>query len=121
MISIASALAIGSRSAVGREGPIIQMVPRSVRLWARSFQCKLVSGYFGSAGAGARIAATFNTPIGGVLFATQLMLPEIIVNTLLPVAVATGAATFIGRLFFGSRPACTVPTDLAGYRMSPVA
>jgi CIC family chloride channel protein len=65
-----------------------------------------------AAGAGAGIAATFNTPIGGVLFATELMLPEISVNTFLPVAVATGTATFIGRLFFGSQPAFSVPHTL---------
>ncbi len=29
-----------------------------------------------AAGAGAGIAATFNTPIGGVMFAIELMLPE---------------------------------------------
>ena len=65
-----------------------------------------------AAGAGAGIAATFNTPIGGVLFATELMLPEISVNTFLPVAVATGTATFIGRLFFGDQPAFNVPINL---------
>ena len=65
-----------------------------------------------AAGAGAGIAATFNTPIGGVLFATELMLPEISVNTFLPVAVATGTATFIGRLFFGDQPAFNVPLNL---------
>ena len=62
-----------------------------------------------AAGAGAGIAATFNTPIGGVLFATELMLPEVSVNTFLPVAVATGTATFIGRLFFGASRPLTCP------------
>jgi CIC family chloride channel protein len=62
-----------------------------------------------AAGAGAGIAATFNTPIGGVLFATELMMPEISVNTFLPVALATGTATFLGRLFFGAAPAFFVP------------
>ena len=66
-----------------------------------------------AAGAGAGIAATFNTPIGGVLFAIELMLPEISVNTFLPVAIATGTATFIGRLFFGTQPAFEVPQNLA--------
>jgi CIC family chloride channel protein len=65
-----------------------------------------------AADAGAGIAATFNTPIGGVLFATELMLPEISVDTFLPVAVATGTATFIGRLFFGNAPAFNVPANL---------
>jgi len=57
--------------------------------------------------------------IGGVLFATELMLPEISVNTFLPVAVATGTATFIGRLFFGSQPAFSVPLNLAALPNSP--
>lgn len=111
--SLASALAIGSGSAVGREGPIIQIgsafgstlgqiVPMSV-----GQRITLVA-----AGAGAGIAATFNTPIGGVLFATELMLPEISVNTFMPVALSTGMATFIGRLFFGSQPAFAVPANL---------
>ena len=112
--SIASAIAIGTGAAVGREGPIIQIgsalgstLGQIIRMQAGQ-RITLVA-----AGAGAGIAATFNTPIGGVLFATELMLPEISVNTFLPVAVATGTATFIGRLFFGDQPAFTVPANLA--------
>ena len=62
-----------------------------------------------AAGAGAGIAATFNTPIGGVIFAIELMMPEVSTRTFLPVALATGTATFIGRIFFGPRPAFDVP------------
>ena len=97
--SLASALAIGTGAAVGREGPIIQIgsslgstLGQIVRMpaWQR---ITLVA-----AGAGAGIAATFNTPIGGVMFAIELMLPEVSVSTFLPVALATGTATFIGPL-----------------------
>ena len=108
--SIASAVAIGSGAAVGREGPIIQIgsalgstFGQIIRLDAGQ-RITLVA-----AGAGAGIAATFNTPHGGVLFVTELMLPEVSVNTFLPVATATGIATFVGRLFFGSAPAFAVP------------
>jgi chloride channel protein, CIC family len=104
--SLASAIAIGSGSAVGREGPIIQIgaslgqiIPLAA--WQR---ITLVA-----AGAGAGIAATFNTPIGGVLFAIELMMPEVSVRTFLPVALATGTATFIGRLYFGLEPAFQLP------------
>jgi CIC family chloride channel protein len=37
------------------------------------------------------------------------MMPEVSTRTFLPVALATGTATFIGRIFFGPRPAFNVP------------
>ncbi len=43
------------------------------------------------------------------MFAIELMLPEVSVETFLPVAIATGAATFVGRWFFGDAPAFNVP------------
>lgn len=108
--SLASALAIGSGSSVGREGPIIQIgsalgstLGQIIRMPAGQ-RIALVA-----AGAGAGIAATFNTPIGGVMFAIELMLPEVSIDTFLPVAIATGTATFVGRWFFGDSPAFQVP------------
>ena len=65
-----------------------------------------------AAGAGAGIAATFNTPIGGVMFAIELMMPELSARTFLPVALATGTATFVGRIFFGIYPAFAIPDAL---------
>src|SRR5277367_5028236 len=108
--SLASAFSIGSGASVGREGPIIQigaslgstigqLIPMAV--WQR---ITLVA-----AGAGAGIAATFNTPIGGVMFAVELMLPEVSVRTFLPVALATGTATFVARQWLGLTPAFAVP------------
>jgi len=108
--SVASALAIGSGSSVGREGPIIQIgsalgstLGQIIRMPAGQ-RIALVA-----AGAGAGIASTFNTPIGGVMFAIELMMPEVSVETFLPVAIATGTATFVGRWFFGDAPAFHVP------------
>jgi CIC family chloride channel protein len=108
--SLASALAIGSGASVGREGPIIQIgsalgstLGQIIRMPAGQ-RIALVA-----AGAGAGIAATFNTPIGGVMFAIELMMPEVSAETFLPVAIATGAATFVGRWFFGDMPAFHVP------------
>jgi len=111
--SLASAFSIGTGAAVGREGPIIQIgaslgssLGQVVKMapWQR---ITLVA-----AGAGAGIAATFNTPIGGVMFAIELLMPELSARTFLPVALATGTATFVGRIFLGLQPAFEVPVDL---------
>ena len=68
--SLASAISIGSGGSVGREGPIVQIgstfgstVGQFLEMptWQR---VTLIAS-----GAGAGIAATFNTPVGGVLFA----------------------------------------------------
>jgi CIC family chloride channel protein len=108
--SVASAIAIGTGAAVGREGPIIQIgsalgstLGQIVRMLPGERIILVASG------AGAGIAATFNTPIGGVMFAIELMMPEVSARTFLPVALATGTATFIGRFFFGQRPSFLVP------------
>ncbi len=89
--SLASALSIGTGAAVGREGPIIQIgaalgsaFSQAIRL-ARWQKVTLLS-----AGAGAGIAATFNTPLGGVLFALEILLPEVSNRTFLPVVIAPG-------------------------------
>jgi len=42
----------------------------------------------------------------------RVVLPELSARTFLPVALATGTATFIGRLFFGIHPAFAIPTSL---------
>lgn len=46
------------------------------------------------------------------MFAIELMMPELSARTFLPVALATGAATFVGRIFFGVYPAFTIPAEL---------
>jgi CIC family chloride channel protein len=109
--SLASALSIGSGGSVGREGPIIQIGSSfgstvgqilPISIWQR---VTLIA-----AGAAGGIAATFNTPIGGILFGAELLMQEISVRTLVPVAIATATATYIGRLFFGSQPSFAIPS-----------
>ncbi|WP_423863832.1 chloride channel protein [Bradyrhizobium sp.] len=108
--SLASALSIGSGAAVGREGPIIQIGSALGSAFARAIKLSTSQKItLLSAGAGAGIAATFNTPLGGVLFALEILLPEVSNRTFLPVVIATGAATTIGRILIGPDPAFIVP------------
>jgi CIC family chloride channel protein len=107
--SIASALSIGSGGSVGREGPIVQVgsafgstLGQIVRMPVRQ-RIVLVA-----AGAGGGIAATFNSPLGGMAFAIELMLPTVTARSVLGVALGTAVATQIGRVFFGTSPAFDV-------------
>jgi CIC family chloride channel protein len=118
--ALASALSIGSGGSIGREGPIIQIgssfgstLGQLLRLpsWQK---VTLIA-----AGAGAGIAATFNTPIGGVLFALEIIMPEVSARTLVPVVTATATATYIGRLFFGPHPSFFIPAlELTFFRLT---
>jgi CIC family chloride channel protein len=107
--SLASSLSIGSGAPVGREGPIIQigstfasiigeLIPMSA--WQR---ITLIA-----AGAGGGIAATFNTPLGGILFAIEVMMHEVSVRTLVPITLSSITATYLARLVFGTRPSFAV-------------
>ena len=108
--SLASALSIGSGAAVGREGPIIQIGAALGSAFSQAIKLSTWQKItLLAAGAGAGIAATFNTPLGGVLFALEILLPEVSNRTFLPVVVATGAATTIGRILIGPAPAFVVP------------
>jgi chloride channel protein, CIC family len=84
---------------------------RSLLTWPNRHEASWQRTTLVAAGPGAGIAATFNTPIG-VLFAIELMLPELSARTFLPEALATGTATCIGRIFLGLRPAFEVPAAL---------
>jgi CIC family chloride channel protein len=108
--SLASALSIGSGGSVGREGPIIQIAAAFGSFSGRL--CRVSRWQLATlvaAGGGAGIAATFNTPIGGVLFAAEVLMHEISVRTLVPVALATATATYVGHSLFGNHPAFPVP------------
>ncbi len=108
--SLASALSIGSGAAVGREGPIIQIGSALGSAFSQALGIATRQKItLLAAGAGAGIAATFNTPLGGVLFALEILLPEVSNRTFLPVVIATGAATTIGRILIGPDPAFVVP------------
>ena len=103
--SLASALSIGSGGSVGREGPIIQIgsaFGSTVGQWLRIPAWQRTTLI--AAGAGAGIAATFNTPIGGVLFAAELLLHEISVWTLVPVVICDRERELRRALFLRTEP-----------------
>lgn len=113
--SLASAISIGSGAAIGREGPIIQIGSAFGSTLGQMMKMPQWQRFtLIACGAGGGIAATFNTPIGGLLFSIELIMPEVSARTLIPVALATGAATFVGRSAFGDHPAFQIPALALG-------
>jgi CIC family chloride channel protein len=108
--ALASSISIGSGGSVGREGPIIQIGSTFGSMlagWLNLTEWQRLTLI--AAGGGGGIAATFNTPIGGVLFAAEILLVEISARTLIPVMIATGTASVIGRIYFGDHPSFIIP------------
>lgn len=108
--SVASAISIGTGGSVGREGPIVQ-ISAAFASWLGGFMrvSRWQRATLVAAGGGAGIAATFNTPLGGVLFAVEVLMHEVSVRTLVPVALSTATATYVGRHLFGNAPAFLIP------------
>ena len=103
---LASGISIGSGGSVGREGPIVQIGSSIGSTLARILRVprdreKTMVG----CGAAAGIAATFNAPIAGVLFAIEILLGDFGLSTFSPVVLSSVTATTISRHYFGDFPA----------------
>ena len=110
--SFASAITIGSGGSVGREGPIVQI---GSALGSSLGQKMGLSDdrvrNLVACGAAGGIAATFNAPIAGVVFALEIILGEFSVKYFSSVVVSAVTASVIGRAVFGDIPAFHIPMD----------
>ncbi len=108
--SLASAVCIASGGSVGREGPIVQIGSALGSTIGQFFkvperQLRTIVG----CGAAAGIAATFNAPIAGALFAVEIILGDFRVPQFSPIVISSVVATVISRHFLGDFPAFIVP------------
>lgn len=108
--ALASAITIGTGGSLGREGPIVQIsaafssvIGGLLKMPARQRNLLIACG------ASAGIAATFNAPLGGILFSIELLMVSINSQTILPVAISTVVAANLGHYLIGSDPAFAVP------------
>jgi CIC family chloride channel protein len=108
--SLASALTIGTGGSVGREGPIVQI---GSAIGSTIGQLTKVSAdrlrTLVGCGAAAGIAATFNAPIAGSMFALEIILGDFGVATFSPIVISSVTATAVSRHFLGDTPAFVVP------------
>lgn len=104
------ALSIVSGHSVGREGPAIHLGAASGSLAGQRFglpnnSLRVLAG----CGVAAAIAASFNTPLAGVIFAMEVVLMEYTVVGFAPVILAAVSATALTRFKYGAEPAFVVP------------
>jgi CIC family chloride channel protein len=100
---LSAAIAIGTGGPFGAEGPIIQtggafgsLVGQLLSTTAAERKVLLACG------AGAGMAATFNTPIAGVILAIELLLFEFRSRSFIPLVISTTLATSVHLLLLGT-------------------
>ncbi|HYY47063.1 MAG TPA: chloride channel protein [Thermoplasmata archaeon] len=110
---LSAAIAIGSGTPSGAEGPIIQtggaigsIVGQFIRLTAAERRTLLACG------AAAGMAATFGTPIASILLVIELLLFEFRARSFIPVSVASAIATLIHYTIFSPGPLFPVPSTV---------
>ncbi len=105
-----AAVAIGSGASLGREGPTVAL--GALLASAIGQYCKLSESQLRiliGCGVAAGIAASFNTPIAGVLFALEVILADYAIATFSPIVIASVLATVVARSEVGNYPAFTLP------------
>jgi CIC family chloride channel protein len=108
--TIASSISIGTGGSVGREGPIIQigsslgsMIGQFLRVPSK--RLKTLVG----CGAAAGIAAAFNAPIAGALFAVEIILMDFAIAQFSPIVISSVMATVVSHTFEGKFASFVVP------------
>jgi chloride channel protein, CIC family len=105
-----SALSIGSGASVGREGPMVHLgatlgswLTQRLGLEPRWMRRMLACG------AAAGVAASFNAPIAGAIFAAEVVVGRYTLHTFAPIVIASVAGTIVSRLRYGEAPGFSVP------------
>jgi CIC family chloride channel protein len=115
--ALASSICIGSGGSVGREGPIVQIgssMGSTLGQWL-GLSDEWVRTLL-ACGAAGGISATFNTPIGGVFFAMEVIMGRFISPKFGYVVISSVAAQFVAYAFLGSQPSFDIiPYEMVSY------
>jgi CIC family chloride channel protein len=109
--ALTSALSLGCGGSAGREGPIVHLgasiavsLSENLNLPNAARRTLLASGAAGA------VAASFNAPIAGVLFAQEVILGHFSIRTFVPLVLSSVVATIVSQAWFGDVAAFVVPS-----------
>ncbi|MDW7733256.1 MAG: chloride channel protein [Methanolobus sp.] len=101
---LASVISIGSGGSVGKEAPVVlagsgigSSLARALKIHGN--RVKILLG----CGAAGGIAASFNAPLAGVVFAVEVILGELEASTFIPIVISAVFATLVASVVFGVR------------------
>lgn len=107
---VGGVLAIGAGLSLGREGPSIQLGAVSAQGISRLLgRTKIEERYLMTSGASAGLAAAFNAPLAGVIFALEELHRNFSIMVLLPAMAAAFTATLLSRGIFGRESIFSFP------------
>jgi len=106
-----AAISIISGHSVGREGPSIHLGSASGSLLGQWLHLPNNSiQTLVACGAAAGIAASFNTPLAGVIFSMEVIMMEYTISGFTPVILSAVSATAVTRFVFGAGSAFSLPS-----------
>lgn len=102
---IGGVIGIGAGLSLGREGPSVQLGASVGQIISRSLgRLKIEEKYLITCGASAGLAAAFNAPFAGVIFALEEMHRNFSPTVLISVMAASISADVVTQNFFGQQP-----------------
>lgn len=110
--TFASLITLSTGGSTGREGPVVQLAAVISSKVSRYMKADGVTGrdLMGCAVAAA-VAASFNAPIAGAIFAMEVVLRHYAVHAFGPIALSAVTGTVISRLAFGDFTEFSLPTQ----------
>nr|WP_236626244.1 chloride channel protein [Actibacterium mucosum] len=108
--ALASWITLSSGGSTGREGPVVHLCATISSWVSERLNADGITGrdLLGCAVAAA-VAASFNAPIAGALFALEVILRHFAVHAFAPIVIASVAGAVISRLTFGNVTEFVVP------------
>lgn len=111
--AVASLITLSTGGSTGREGPVVHLGSAlatwvSTRIRADGMTARDLMG----CAVASAVAASFNAPIAGTIFALEVILRHFAVHAFAPIAIASVAGAVVGRIHMGDVTEFSIPGQM---------